>query len=485
MKILMISPNRETFVHRAAPVGILYLASALIQTGHRVNVLDLMFSLNLANDISSAIKEFQPDVTCIGIRNIDTLISKHDHIVPDIELTIATVKSHSNNPIILGGAGFSLVAEGLMGLLQVDLGIVGEADNSLPALIKALEDQSDYREIPGLIYREQDGKLKANPSDIVENLDNIPFQAVEFIDAWKYAKKRGYLGVFTRKACSQRCIYCAEAKINGSRVRLRSAKRVVDEIEHIIDKTGVVDFDFADTLFNVPRKHAMDICGEIIQRNMKFRFEVELNPIGQDDESVDLLKRAGCIGVNLTADSGSDRMLKTLRKGYTADQVYGVADLYHRYKIPYTVGFILGGPGEDLESLEESIQLAENCPKPGVVYFTVGIRVFEDTELARFMREQKLVSKVEDFCGLKFFLSDSFDDQCAHRLLKACNKRLNFYISDLIYGPSAKFCQIMSEIFNVRPVWKAGSIINIVERTRNFGRSPLYWDATARVFKCK
>ena len=89
------------------------------------------------------------------------------------------------------------------------------------------------------------------------------------------------------------------------------------------------------------REHAMNICREIIRRKIKFKFEVELSPLGQDEESVKLLKAAGCIGVDLTADSGSEKMLKSLNKGFTSNMVYRVAELYANEKIPYS-GFFAG-----------------------------------------------------------------------------------------------------------------------------------------------
>ncbi len=484
MKILFISTNRQTKVHRVAPAGVLYLASALIQRNHTIKLVDLMFSTDPSSDIVNAISEFNPDVTCISVRNVNKT-TQDTNIIPDVDITVETVKKHSHSQIIIGGSGFSLLPEELMERLNPDFGIIGEADNSLPALINSLEHKSDYRRIPGLIHRDKKGTLAINPPGIVTDLDGIPFQSIELIDYYKYNKKAGYIGIFTRKGCPQKCIYCAEAQISGKNMRLRSPGRIVDEIEYIIDKTGITYFDFSDTLFNVPRKHAIDVCREIVRRNVKIQFEVELNPIGQDAEIVELLKVAGCNGLTLTADSGSDRMLQKLQKGYTANDILDAARLYAKFKIRYVICFLLGGPGENLESIEDSITLVESCPKMTAVLFGFSIRVFKNTRLSNMMIDQGLANKNDNYLNPKMYLADSFDDRCAERLLTACNERLNFFISEQAFCLNSKVIRFLSNSSNTRPPWKYIKFLGLILKIRNFGKSPLYWDSQARSFKCK
>jgi len=447
--------------------------------------VDLMFSIDPALDIVNTINKFNPDITCISVRNVNKTTAWDTNVIPDIDIVITTVKEHSKSSIVLGGAGFSLVPEELMELLNPDFGIIGEADNSLPTLIESLEHGKNYQHIPGLIYREKGGTFISNPPDIIDDLDDIPFQAIELIDYHKYSKKAGNMGIFTRKSCSQRCIYCAESQINGKHVRLRSASRVVDEIEYIIDKTAVTDFDFSDTLFNVPREHALNVCQEIVQRKVKIQFEVELNPIGQDAESVELLKAAGCRAVTLTADSGSDQMLKRLQKGYTSNDILNIAKLYAQFKIRYIICFLLGGPGENLASIEDSITLAENCPKMTAALFTFGIRVFKSTHLSNMMISQGLSDENDKYLNPKIYLANSFDDQCAERLLTACNKRLKFFLSEQAFCLNSVVIQHLSKLSNIRPTWKYFSILSFVLRIKNFGQNPLYWDRQSRTYKCK
>jgi radical SAM superfamily enzyme YgiQ (UPF0313 family) len=332
-----------------------------------------------------------------------------------------------------------------------------------------------------LCYRTPEG-LVSTPVCQVGDLDAIPFQAIDLIDAKRYDRARGAMGVFTRKACPLRCTYCPEETFHGSRVRLRSAKRVVDEMEYIIDTAGVRYFDFADTAFNAPRSHAMAVCQEIVDRKVDLQFEVELNPVDQNRESVRLLKAAGCQGVDLTIDSGSNRMLRSLRKGFTSGQALDAARLYAEFAIPYTAGFLLGGPGEDRESVAETIAFARRLPRPSAVYFSVGLRIFRQTALYNQLKREGSPLAEGSLLAPRFYVADTFDEHCAEQLLEACRKVPCFYISDIFYKPVMRWVLRGTTLTNTRPAWKAGAVPKYIQQVLQFGRDGLTWDSGRRAF---
>lgn len=479
MRVLMISPNRQTFVHPVPPIGMLYLAAVLRDKGHTVRALDLMFAPDPFAAITAAVAELDPQLVGLSIRNVDTLFSKTRFEIPDLERYARHLRTLTTVPLILGGAGYSLFPELLVERLEADYGIAGEADEAFPLFLDRLSSNGDLADVPGLVCHRA-GRLVARPPHRVTDLDAIPFQAVDQIDYRQYGRRRGNMGVFTRKGCPQDCIYCPEAPLHGHTPRLRSAARVADEIEFIVDRTGVRYFDFADTLFNAPRSHAMDVCQTLVDRKIRIRFEVELNPVGQDEDSVRLLKAAGCMGVDLTADSGSDRMLDSLNKGYTAESVAEVARLYCKHGIPYTTGFILGGPGENRATLEETLAFARNR-LPGVAgyYFAVGIRVFQGTALAARSRQD---SGGKDAAGLdlSFYLSPELDAACMDRLIQAYHQDWRLYLCDLFYEEPLASSLRLADRMNVRPIWKAGRFPRLFEYVASGGRRNIRWDAHQR-----
>lgn len=480
MRVLLISPNRQTFVHPVPPIGILYLTSIARKRGHEVRVVDLMFRRKPLFDVELAVREFEPEVIGISIRNIDTLFSKTLFEIPDIQRMMTTIRSLSTAPVVLGGAGFSIFPLELTEELKADYGIAGEADNAFPMLLEALRGDRELSGVPGLIYR-QNHRLIANPVEMVDDLDQIPVQAIEDIDWRTYGRFRGNFGVFSRKGCPLDCIYCPEAPLHGHVPRLRSARLVVDEMASIVETTGLPWFDFADTLFNAPREHMMAVCQEILDRKLKVCFEVELNPVGQDEESVRLLKASGCIGVDLTADSGSTVMLRNLNKGYTRDMVLRTASLYAKHRIPYTVGFLLGGPGEDITTVEESLDLARRLPGGATSYFGVGIRVFRGTALES-LYKGVCGKDGSDLLNMAFYFSESLDSTCMGRLIDAYQKDFRLYLCDLMYEGNQARALRMADFLNIRPLWKGGRTLRIIDFFLSAGRRSVSWDGAEHRF---
>jgi len=483
MKILFLSPNQQRFVHPVPPIGALYLAASLREMGHDVDLLDLMFikDKNIELELKNKLINYQPDLFCISIRNIDALIGKTEYAMPLLNQCVKLARKYSSAKIILGGPGYSLFPDKILDMLNADYGISGEADESLPLLVDRLEKEEKTSDIAGLCFKENE-VIKQNKPEIVCNLNKVPFQAIDLINAKQYDRNRGAMGIFTRKACPLDCIYCPEAYFHGNKVRFRSPKKVADEIEYIIKEAGVHYFDFADTTFNVPKSHSIDVCNEIINRKLDFRFEVELSPIQQDIESAKILKAAGCEGIDLTADSGSNKMLKYLNKGFSAQDILKTAHIYKKLKIPYTVGFLLGGPGEDEETIKESINIACQLPDPNAVYFTVGIRIFEQTELYQSLNKTDPNYSNKNLLDPVFYVSESFTQNCADLLLDVCSKRLNFYISDIFYKPLMRKIMGFASLLNIRPAWKHSNAPKLLLKILEGGGNSLFWDNNKRSF---
>jgi len=484
VRVGLVATNRNDYDHPITPIGPLHLAAGLRARGHEVRLFDCMFDHASAEESLLAwVAAARPDAVGISIRNVASVLGQREHDLDRLAGLVKRLRAVMPRQIILGGAGFSLVPRAIMDRLQVDLGIVGEADRSLPSLLERLGDEAAYAGIPGLVHRTPAGGWIENPPDQDVDLDFIPTQSLADLDNRRYRKRGGNIGVYSRKGCAMQCTYCAEPCLNGATMRLRSPRLVVDEIEKVTKEAGYPFVGFADTLFNFPRDHAMELCREIIRRRVKVRFCIEGNPVGQDARSVDLLAEAGCIGVDFSVESGSSRMLRAMRKGFTAEDALRVAALYAERGISYAAGFLIGCPGEDLESVRESVRVAEALERPGVVYFGVGVRVFHQAELARQLGASRPHQGTPDAYGLSSYLSETFDANCARELL-ACYRRHDVVlISHQFNERTVRFVKRLSFLPRARPAWRAAAWLNHLERLRTLRRCPLYWDDRERAFR--
>ena len=144
-------------------------------------------------------------------------------------------------------------------------------------------------------------------------LKEIRPQQVENIDPEIYKNGR-IVSIVTSRGCPFNCQFCSSTIFWGKRWRLRSPENIVNEIEFYYYKFGFRYFNFADDVFTIIPKRAIEICKEIIKRDLKITFDCTTRADRITEELVKWLKRAGCIFVAMGVESGSKKILKTINK---------------------------------------------------------------------------------------------------------------------------------------------------------------------------
>src|SRR5512133_685888 len=158
--VLLISANRCISPDPVFPLGLAHLSSALRQAGHECVWVD---SLVQNGDLAEALKQSRADYVGISLRNIDdVLIRKKETFFQHLPSLVAVARRELGVPVILGGSGFSIFPRELFELAGADYGIAGEGEASLVALIEALRTEANWRELPGLVYRDN-GLVIVNP----------------------------------------------------------------------------------------------------------------------------------------------------------------------------------------------------------------------------------------------------------------------------------------------------------------------------------
>jgi radical SAM superfamily enzyme YgiQ (UPF0313 family) len=232
---------------------------------------------------------------------------------------------------------------------------------------------------------------------------------------WRpYARAGGTWAVHTKRGCPLSCLYCNYPVMEGHRLRSRTAIDVVDEIEHVQARIGPRTFEFTDSTFNVPESHALGICNEIIRRRLRVNLSsVSINPRCVSRELFSAMKRAGFCSLVITPDSASETMLTNLRKGFGVAEVRRAADLAREIGLQATWFFLLGGPGETKETVEETVSFAEqhlNSPKFLTIFLT-GMRLLPGTPLTQQAIADGYISPNQDLCEPTFYFSPGLDEQ--------------------------------------------------------------------------
>ncbi|MCF8068343.1 MAG: cobalamin-dependent protein [Desulfobacterales bacterium] len=404
-RILLISCNTTTEPYPVYPLGMAMIADALISTGHEVCEYDVLASPSLGDKLESACTIFGPEVIGLSIRNNDNL----NHInaesySDDFKELAKQLRKISNAPIVLGGSGYSLYPEALLSKIGADYGIVGEGEFLFPQLIAQLMNCS----IPKnkIFYASQNKSVAAFGS----SYRNPALSKY-------YLKHGGMLNLHTKRGCPMNCGYCAYPIIEGKNYRFRTPANVVDEIEQMRDQYEMDYFSIADSVFNDPQGHYLEIAEELVKRDIKIPFTAFLKPSGFQRENVQLLKEAGLKSVEWGTDASSDTTLKALGKDFTWETVIHSNRLFAEEGIAGAHFIIFGGPGETAETIEEGLKNFHEL-KNALIMACIGIRIIPGTKVQQLAIEQNLINGNDNLLEPKYYLAPGLETKVVDQRLR-------------------------------------------------------------------
>lgn len=213
----------------------------------------------------------------------------------------------------------------------------------------------------------------------------------------------------TKRGCDQQCIYCTYPIIEGRKLRFRSPKKVVNEIE-MLKQIGIDYLHFTDSIFNNPNDHAYAICNEMIQRKVSIQYTLYMTPFSSSKELFNLLKQTGCDGITFGVDALSEKMLLSLKKGFKVAHVHQAANYCKEFEIPCSLSLLLGGPGETKETVLESLENIEKI-KPVASSAMIGIRCYPHTLLWNIACKEKLITKDTNILEPFYYVSPTLDKE--------------------------------------------------------------------------
>lgn len=436
MKILIVCTNRNTLPEPVIPIGACVVAEAAERSGHSVRLLDLMFLEDAASGVASAVAAFRPDVVGLSVRNIDNTYMRSPVCFMDgLQEVVNAVRASTGAPIVLGGAALGIMPEEILRRVAVSCGVVGDGETVFPLLLDRISTGRDFRDLPGVATID-DGTFRMNPCVASGFPAACPAPDYHrWLDMAAYRSHLATVTVRTKTGCAFRCVYCICPLIEGSTYRLMDPGSVADAVARLA-AAGHRDIEFVDSVFNAPLDHAMNVCAALARSGNKARLQcLELNPLDLDDPLLSAMELAGFVGMGITVESASDPVLLGLRKGFTAREVHGAAAAVRRHRIPCAWIFLLGGPGETEETVEETLRFAASEIRPrDVAIFNTGIRVYPGTELETVARRQGLLScPPREMLSPLFYVSPGVDPRWMEgRLKEYMNRHMNFMDTDVL-----------------------------------------------------
>ena len=382
--LTLINTNRMT--PPIAPIGLDYLAEAVREAGHGVDLIDLC----LAEEPHAAMLDYfsshRPDLVGLSLRNVDDcFLAGSAWFLPDLRETVRRIRAVTDAPIAIGGVGYSIFPREILEYCGADFGIHGDGERAIVELLAELDGRRRFDRVDGLVWREN-GTVHANrpahvsPPTIARSRD--------VVDNRTYFRLGGQIGLETTRGCNRRCIYCPEPRIKGSVCRSQDPRLVADEVESLLAQ-GIDVLHLCDSEFNIPVAHARAVCQEFISRGLgrQICWYAYLAVVPFDESLARDMRQAGCVGINFTGDSASAAMLAKYAQRHTPEDLARTVRLCRENGITVMIDLLLGGPGETTQTAAESIRFIKRI-EPDCAGAGLGVRLYPETEVLAILAAQ-------------------------------------------------------------------------------------------------
>ena len=457
-RVLMISTNQELAPQPVLPVGAAWVAEALHQAGFLVKFVDLCFEKNPAKLLQDSLLDFRPEGIAISIRNLDNcdFLSPKSYLV-EIKSLTDLLKSLTNVPILLGGAGVSIMPLQLLEYLDLDYAVVGEGEVAAVQFFQSARPGEEP--IPGLVRRKA---AMPNPPPAIAGL--VTPRLHRWINTRSYLAFEPVIPIQGKRGCANRCLYCTYRMIEGQEWRPREPAQVVDEITAAMKITGLREFEFVDSVFNQPEGYLESLLEEIIRSRTKARLHVSsLSPKGLTQEQIRLMERAGVVSAVITPEAAADETLAALCKDFSAADVERAAQLLGRSGIKALWCFMLGGPQEDSKSLTQTVRfINKRITRKDSAFLTTGIRIYPGTGLHELAIKEGFVTPVQNLLMPAFYFSPQLTPLHARLILQQGldHPARCIFLSDTRLGLIGFFRRLSVRLRLPTPFWQYSGYMN-------------------------
>lgn len=372
IKLPSLLPIKSLSFHASVPpLGLAYLAAVLREKDYDVKVLDavgdsvktyrkydrnsklMMHGLN----IKEIVENLDPNTKYVGITSM--FLHEYELLV---DLSELIKERYPHITILAGGENVTSLSEQICkDTTAIDYCVLGEGEAKIIDLLYVLENNLDVSEVDGVRYNNNGVPTKTHSGKRLQTLDNIPWPAWDLIKLENYFSEDLNSGVnrgrsipmLTSRGCPYQCKFCSAPEMWTTKYVTRSPKDVVDEVEYYIKTYNIANIDFHDLTSFLTQKWIKEFCELIEDRNLKFSWQIPQGSRSEviTEETADLLYRSGCRNYTFAPESGSERLIKLMKKKLTVDKVIEAIKIAKRNKMLVDANIIIGTPDEQPSDL--------------------------------------------------------------------------------------------------------------------------------------
>lgn len=391
-KILLIAPSWN-YVHRslkfiskkiavAPPLGLLYIATVAESEDWETQILDCDAETLSLEDILERVDCFSPDIIGFSVTT---------PFFGDVVSIAKNIKQSTKTPIIIGGPHPTVAGKDSL-IDCFDFALTGEGEVSFKMFLQSFISNKDYFSVPGLIFRANNNIIVNKVPSLELLMDQLPIPSRRFFKIEKYKTnvpgcgEKVYTSIMITRGCPYKCIFCSVNTIFGRKLRFRSLSLVIDEIKECMERYGITHFHFVDDTLTVNREYVVELCNRIIEENLGITWEGWTRVDCVDEELFSLMKNSGFVRVSFGVETGSEEIMKIIKKRITHEQIHRAFVIANKLGIESRCSVMIGHPGETKKTLWQTINFVRK--EKNILYSTLAIATpYPGTELAKMASE--------------------------------------------------------------------------------------------------
>jgi anaerobic magnesium-protoporphyrin IX monomethyl ester cyclase len=339
--IILFNPQSTKPKNRRFPLSVLALA-AMLEGREEYAIVDGNIDSDPASTILSLIERNTVELLAVTVMPGPQMVSAID--------PCKTVRMrHPQVPIVWGGYFPSVYSDSALNAAYVDFAVRGQGEHTLLELLEALREQRAVESIPGLSFKDKDGRHRHNPERVMKAPDSFPWYPYHRLQAEKYILP-SFFGKRTAVhqasiGCPFKCSFCAIGPAFGSREKMEAPARTEAVLRHLVKEYAVDSIQFYDMNFFLREDQALELAERIAPLNLHWWCEARIDIVGgYSDKTLDAIRRAGCTMMFFGAESGSDWVLKEMNKQLTTSQTLELAARIKQFGIIPEFSFVIGNP---------------------------------------------------------------------------------------------------------------------------------------------
>ena len=352
--IILFNPRATKPRNRRFPLSVLALA-AVLEAREEYTIVDGNVDPDPTATICSLMSRYQ--VELLGVT-----VMPGPQMVAAIEPCRTVRARFPKVPIVWGGYFPSIYTDAALNAPYVDYAVRGQGEDTLLELLAALRGNGTRETIRGLSYKLEDGSHRHNAQRVMKGPDSFPWYPYHRLRSPEKYVLPSFFGERTAAhhasiGCPFQCSFCGVVPAYGSREKMESPVRTEAILRHLAREYGVDSVQFYDMNFFLREDQARELAQRMAPLNMRWWCEARIDIVSRySDTTLEAIRRAGCAMIFFGAESGSDWVLKEMKKGISTAQTLDLAGRIRKLGIVPEFSFVIGNPKDPERDAAECVQ---------------------------------------------------------------------------------------------------------------------------------